>query len=290
MDDLVGVEIANDPVRWGTADAALYALAVGAGRDDPASELAFTTDNTHVPQRTLPTFAATLAGRSGVPAMLHAVGEHFDLSTMLHGDQTHEQFEELPPAGSAEARTVITGIWDKGRAAVVQFETTMLDVPTGRRLSRSTSSMFFRGAGGWGGPRGPQTQPFVPDEEPAAVLTATTSASQPLLYRLTGDANPLHTDPEVARASGFERPIMHGMSVFGVVGRTLLNEVAAGDPARFDSLSCRFAAPVMPGDTLAIDLWMDKPGSARFTVASESGHTVLSDGAFEFSPEDAAAQ
>lgn len=275
---------AGDPVslRWTSNDALLYALAVGAGQADPAQELDFTTNNTSRMQRILPTFGATLGGSAGVPAMLDLLGDRVQMSSMLHGDQRYEQAADLPPTGSGTATTRISAVWDKGAAAVVQSETEIVDDTTGQLLARATQSMFFRGAGGFGGERGPSSAPENTEGAPDLSVTVGTRADQPLLYRLTGDSNPLHTDPAAAQAAGFPRPILHGMCHYGIAGRVLVNELLGGDPARFRSMFSRFTRPVMPGDDLRVDVWHDGDGRARFTVSDPEGNPVQSGGVFEF--------
>lgn len=272
-------------LSWDSEDTVLYALAVGAGQTDPAEELQFTTDNTATHHRVLPTFAATLAGSAGVPALMKMLDGQFDPAGMLHGDQSHEQFAEFPPEGRATATTTIVGVWDKGSAAVVESATELVDDLSGSLLSRSRQAMFFRGAGGWGGDRGPSgSRSMAPESAPDRVLSAPTRRDQPLLYRLTGDTNPLHTDPEFAKRAGFAQPIMHGMCLYGIAGRVLLNELAGGDPARFVSMSVRFAGVVAPGDKLTVLVWNTGPGNVHFAVNDSAGQQVLSGGELSFLP------
>ncbi|MGM7679407.1 MaoC/PaaZ C-terminal domain-containing protein [Microbacterium sp. A94] len=279
----IGVPLSIEgSVSWTSRDALLYALAIGAGQRDPAAELAFTTDNTASNQRVLPTFGAILSGRLGMEAVLSAIGGIVDTTKMLHGDQSYVQFQELQPEGSLTAVTSITGVWDKGSAAVVEIDTEFADT-AGTVLGRGARSLFFRGAGGWGGDRGPSADKAPSsDGRPDLTIQVPTRPDQPLLYRLTGDNNPIHTDPEAAKNAGFSRPIMHGMCHYGMIGRVLLNELAGGDPARFVSLSTRFSRPVMPGDQLTLDVWAQSNGRARFTVTDPAGEKVQTGGVFEF--------
>lgn len=269
-------------VGWNEEQAVLYALGVGAGQADPGKELQFTTTNSSVPLRVLPTFATVLSGSLGVSALLDQVGDSIDPAKMLHGDQTHEQVSELPTHGTAYATATIGAIWDKGSAAIVGINTVITDGEN-RPLCRGQSSMFFRGAGGWGGERGPSNvQPNNPESTPDLKLSAGTRPDQPLLYRLSGDTNPLHTDPEFARRAGFPAPIMHGMALYGIAGRLLLNELCSGDPSEFCSLKVRFVSVVAPGDDLTISVWRENKGKVRFVVDDSSGRRVLDGGEFSY--------
>ena len=282
MADLeIGVQIGQAAeLRWTSDGAVLYALGVGAGQTDPGRELEFSTNNSTVAQRVLPTYGAALANAYSVPALIEHLGQRVDPAGILHADQCHRQFRELPAEGRAYATSTLTSIWDKGAAAVIGTETDLVD-DDGELLCRSQFSMFFRGAGGWGGERGPSVNKSdVPESAPDRQLVVATRPDQPLLYRLSGDPNPLHTDPAVAQQAGFPGPIMHGMSVYGIAGRILLNESAGGDPARFDSLFARFTSVVTPGEELQINIWLESASSARFTVNDSSGKRVLSDGSF----------
>ncbi|MEV0685233.1 MaoC/PaaZ C-terminal domain-containing protein [Nocardia sp. NPDC050378] len=280
--DLTVGDVLVGPVEisWSGEKAVLYALGVGAGQADPGQELQFTTTNSSVPQRVLPTFGTVLAGSLGMASLIAQLGDSVDMSKLLHGEQSYEQFVELPPQGSAYATATISALWDKGSAAIVEITTVITDNED-QQLCRSKSAMFFRGAGGWGGERGPSAV-LVSDTDspPDQQLVVGTRRDQPLLYRLSGDSNPLHTDPAFARRAGFPAPIMHGMSLYGITGRVLLNELCDGDPARFRSLQARFVSVVTPGDDLTVSLWRSSDRNVRFVVDDSSGKRVLGGGEF----------
>jgi len=240
---------------WTSSDVMLYALAVGAGQADPAGELEFTTDNSEgLPLRVLPSFANML----GFGAGIGQVGE-IDLSAVLHGEQSFELHKPLPTTGTARTVGTVTGIYDKGKAAVVVAESTSTDADTGELLATCRNATFIRGAGGFGGDRGPSPQWTAPEREPDVCRSVQIPRDQALLYRLTGDTNPLHTDPEFAKKAGFDRPILHGMCTYGYTARILLHEACGSMVERFTAMSGRFASPVYPGDTVTVEGWADGP-------------------------------
>jgi acyl dehydratase len=276
-DDLVGRRLPSVRGSWDSRDTRLYALAVGAGGDPPERDLQFTTENTAgVTQRVLPTFGVIEGCRVGVGGLLGEL-DGVDLSRMLHGTQQLEQHRELPASAQVITSGRITAVWDKGKAAVVETEAVTADAVSGEPYATSRQSLFFRGYGGWGGERGPSGASAQLEAEPDRTLPATTRRDQALLYRLTGDSNPLHSDPVFARKAGFSRPILHGLCVYGIVGRLLLNEFADGDPAAFRTLRGRFSAPTYPGDDLVVSVWRNGSGYP-FVVDSQRGERILSDG------------
>jgi acyl dehydratase len=267
----VGAATAPAPISWTSTDCLLYALGVGAGTD----ELAFTTENTRdVPQRMLPTMPVVLgSGAAG----LKLAGK-IDWVRLVHASQGVEVLAPLPVAGEATIVTRIAEMWDKGKAALVTTETTGT-APDGTDLFRTRMTVFIGGAGGFGGERGPASPVEQPEPEgkPDEIVTYTTRADQALLYRLSGDRNPLHSDPSFAAKAGFERPILHGLCTFGFAGRAVLHGVAGSDPDRVRGFEARFAKPVHPGDTLNVDLWRTD-GGALFQVRTQDDVVVLDRG------------
>ena len=263
----------GEPVEfsWSVDDVLLYALAVGAGQDDPLGELAFTTDNTDgLAPAVLPTFAAIITRGSRIP-----LGD-FDPALLVHAEQGVRLHAPLPVEGRATTTSTVTGVFDKGGGALVRTEAEAIDAATGQPLATTVQSVFIRGEGGFGGPRGSSGAPPPPDTHPDHIVGYTTAPGQALLYRLTGDRNPLHTDPTFARRGGFDRPILHGMCTYGFTARALLATVCDGDPARFRGMDARFTRPVLPGAELTVSIWRDDAG-ARFRTTS-GGETVLDRG------------
>ncbi len=264
------------PVRrsWTSKDALLYALGVGAGTE----ELAFTTENTQdTPQRVLPTMAVVLGG-GGVP--FKELGT-FNAALMLHGGQTIELFDEIPREGEIESTGYIGSIWDKGKAASVELISESVNLATGKPLFRTKMTAYFRGEGGFGGERGPASTWALPDRKADHEVRYETRIDQPLLYRLSGDRNPLHSDPAFAKLGGFDRPIMHGLCTYGMTGRALLHTLCGSDPARFKSMDVRFSKPVMPGDDLIISMWVEGQ-EARFQTRNQDGDVVIDQGLMKF--------
>jgi len=258
----------SDPldVSWTSTDTLLYAVGIGAGHDD----LAFSTENSHgVDQLVFPTFPVVIGyGRASAMA---SIGD-FDPALLVHGQQAITLESRIPVAGKVTISSEITAMWDKGKAAVV--ETTSTAEMAGVRLYSLTSSAFIRGAGGWGGERGPSGPRNAPPEaDPDRSVSYTTSRDQAFVYRLSGDRNPLHTDPAFAARGGFDTPILHGLCTYGFTGRALLHSVCASDPSRFRHVEGRFASPVFPGEELTVRMWSIGDGETVFTTSAGSGRT-----------------
>lgn len=270
---LIGSASEPRTVRWSTAESLLYAIAVGAGQADPLRELAFTTENSAgVAQQVVPSFAVVLGFGDGMPE----VGD-YDPTRAVHAEQELEVAGPLPPEGAAVVTTTVTHMWDKDPHAMVWTETELRDPESGEWLARSRTGAFLGGAGGFGGERGPSSAWSAPDREPDLTIDIATRPDQALLYRLTGDRNPLHSDPAFAARGGFPRPILHGMCTYGYATRLLVNELGDGDAGRLRSMSGRFTRPVLPGDRLSLLVWRDDDG-ADFRVLAEGGEPVLDRG------------
>ena len=277
--EAVGSE--SDPVEhsWTSKDCLLYAVGVGAGTE----ELAFTTENSqNITQQVLPTFAVVAgAGAGGGGGAFSRIGS-FNPAMLVHGEQGVFLEGPLPPEGTARSVTRITGIYDKGSAAVVALESSSVDAKTGQPLYRTTSSLFIRGEGGFGGDRGPSGPKVqIPERAADHVVTYRTSPDQALVYRLSGDRNPLHSDPAFAAMAGFDRPILHGLCTYGFTGRALLHALCGSDPGRFASMEGRFSRPTYPGDELTVSMWVDGD-SAAFRTETQRGEVVIDSGRFRF--------
>jgi acyl dehydratase len=270
--DAVG--FASEPRRstWDSKDCLLYALGVGAGAIDPTGfELEFTTENSQdITQRVLPTFPVVIPGGTGQWAKLGT----FNMAMLVHGEQSVTLHSPLPVEGAVSAVSTITGIYDKGSAAVVATETVASDEATGKPLYTTTSSAFIRGEGGFGGDRGPSSSVQFPDRKADHEVTYQTRPDQALLYRLNGDRNPLHSDPKFAALGGFERPILHGLCTFGFTGRALLHTLCGSDPDRFVSMRARFSKPVLPGQDLTVSMWVTDSGEALFRTSTTDGVVI----------------
>jgi acyl dehydratase len=259
---------------WNSKDALLYAVGVGAG----TSELPFTTENTKdTPQRVLPTFAVIIGG-GGAP--FDKIGT-FNPAMLLHGEQGIELFGEIPAEGEIESTGRVAAIWDKGKGAVVEMESESVLVSTGKPLLKTKMSVFIRGEGDFGGERGPSAKFEAPSRAADHEVTYHTREDQALTYRLSGDRNPLHSDPSFAKMGGLDRPILHGLCSYGFTGRALLHSICDGDPARFKSMSGRFSKTVLPGDDLTVAMWVEG-SECVFQTKSQSGDVVIDQGRMTF--------
>jgi acyl dehydratase len=270
---------------WTDRDTLLYALGVGAGLDD----LSFTTENSHeIAQQVLPTYAVICSPAFGAAGK---IGE-FNWAMLLHGSQGVRLHAPLPAAGKLSVVSEVTDIQDKGEGknAVVMLRGRGTDPDSGKLIAETSTTFVVRGAGGFGGQPGQRPiAPEFPDREPDAQVALPTREDQALIYRLSGDRNPLHSDPWFARElAGFPKPILHGLCSYGVAGRALVAELGKGTAANVTSIAARFSSPVFPGETLTTLIWRTGPGKAVFrTTASgaegaQAGRVVLDDGEVEY--------
>jgi len=273
---------AFEPVRqdYTARDTILYALGLGLGQDplDPA-QLRFTYEDGLAALPTLP----VVLGSPGFWAKDPDSG--IDWVKVLHGEQELELHAPLPAAASVIGRTRVTRIVDKGagKGALMYSERTIEDATNGTLLATSRSVSFLRGDGGFaaGGQvsdPAPAPRPAVPEGPPDTVFEWRTRPEAALIYRLSGDYNPVHADPAVARSAGFERPILHGLCSFGVTGWALVRALAGGDPARLRSIGTRFSSPVYPGETLRVEMWRRGDAVQFRTRVVERDVVVLSHG------------
>jgi acyl dehydratase len=271
----------SDPheASWTSKDCLLYALGVGAGAIDPTGfELEFTTENSQeIEQRVLPTFPVVVRGGGGTYASIGS----FNPAMLVHGEQSVRLHAPLPVEGTVSSTTTVTGIYDKGSGAVIAMETVANDHESGQPLFTTTNSAFVRGEGGFGGDRGPSGRVDFPERAPDHEVTYHTRSDQALLYRLSGDRNPLHSDPKFAAMGGFDQPILHGLCSFGFTGRALLHTLCGSDPNRFTSMAARFSKPVLPGQALSVAMWVQGDGRALFRTSTDSG-VVIDAGQFEY--------
>jgi acyl dehydratase len=247
---------------WTSKDALLYAVGIGAG----TAELVYTTENTNgVTQQVFPTFAVVVGWGRG--SAMRNIGT-YNPALLVHGQQAITLHKALPINGSARLQGHVVAMYDKGTAAVVVTETTATDLADGDVLFTNVSSAFIRGEGGWGGDRGPSgPKNTPPDRSPDHQVTYQTSPDQALVYRLSGDRNPLHSDPSFAAMGGFDRPILHGLCTYGFTGRALLHTLCGSDASRFQHIEGRFTSPVLPGEALTVSMWETGDGTAVFTTS-----------------------
>jgi acyl dehydratase len=270
----IGATLPDHEFSWTASDVLLYHLALGAGAPPThPRELRYATEKgLHV----LPTFAvvAPTLGETEPPRVSYP-GIEIDLKQVLHGSQQITAHRPIPTTGKARASVRVAEVWDKGSAAVIVTETDVYDLD-GEPLWTATSSIFARGEGGFGGERGAATTPAPPGREPDFVIHTATLPQQALWYRLLGDRNPLHSDPEFAQAAGFPAPILHGLGTYGIVCKALVDELLGGDVTAVRSFGVRFTGVVFPGETLCISAWRDGDNFlVRTTVADRDDAPAL---------------
>ena len=232
--ELKGYEFGKQSVHYEERDAILYALSVGARSSE--TSLIYERD-----LRVLPAFACTL----GLWAVEFAGGLGvYDRNYSLHASQSLEVFQPLPKSGEFETVGKITGVWDKGKSAI-------LDVEVECEYIRVSYGIFLPGLGGWGGERGVSSTEEVEGMRKSWSGTYKTSTEQAALYRLTGDLHPIHIDTVVAQANNFERPILHGLCTLGIVAR-IISESLGAKPTDLKKMEARLSSPVMPGDLIEV--------------------------------------
>ncbi|MFF1272739.1 MaoC/PaaZ C-terminal domain-containing protein [Streptomyces marokkonensis] len=262
-------------ISWTAGDVLLYHLGIGAGRPatDPG-ELRYTLESRlHV----LPSFATVAGGGPpGVIAGLSVPGVDVDLARVLHGGQSLTVHRPLPAEGTATTTDRITAVYDKGTAAVLVLRTEAADADG--PLWSCDAEIYVRGEGGWGGDRGPSVRREAPAGPPERTCDLTVREDQALLYRLSGDLNPLHADPAFAARAGFPRPVLHGLCTYGMTLKAVVDTLLDGDVTRVRSCTTRFAGVAYPGETLRIRMWRGD-GQVRVTVSAvERGEApVLAD-------------
>ena len=287
VDEALDAKYPDRTSSYDEQDLALYALGVGAATDPNDDEgLRLVYEGHGGGMKALPTYAV-IPGTNAILGFakegITAPGLNYGLDRLLHGEQYIELARPLPLKATLTTKGVVKDIWDKGKGALVVTALDSYD-EDGDLLIKSEMTAFIRGAGGWGGDRGPSADINVPpSREPDAVVEDAIPANQALLYRLSGDWNPLHADPGMAQAFGFERPILHGLCTFGYAGRRVLEKFAPeGNPDFFKSIKVRFADNVYPGDTLITEMWKESDQRVVFQCkVKERDSVVISNAAIE---------
>ena len=265
--------------RYTQRDTMLYALGIGLGADPTnEAELRFVYEKNLV---ALPTLPVVL----GYPGMwLKEPDTGVDWVRLVHGEQGLRLHRPVPPEGEVIGRTRVTGIVDKGpgKGALIYTERTVLDAASGEPLATLTSTTFCRADGGFGGPAGPvKAAHELPERASDHGVDFATQPRAALVYRLSGDYNPLHAEPAVARAAGFERPILHGLATYGIAGWAITQSVCGGDPAAVQSIDVRFSSPVYPGETIRTEIWIEGKVVSFRARAVERDIVVLNNGRAE---------
>lgn len=269
----LGSELPAGNFAWDEDSVILYQLGLGAGSPptDPR-ELSYTYEGNLA---VLPSFG-TIAASPSFAAIPSARGVDINWALLLHGEQDLEIERPIPPSGEVSSRPRIAHIYDKGRAALIVVEVTSTDRRTGELLFTNRASLFIRGEGGWGGDPGPKAAHQAPSRPPDHIVRSPTLPQQALLYRLSGDKNPLHADPAFAALGGFDRPILHGLCTYGIVCKAAVDAVLGGDPGRARRYKARFAGVVFPGETVVTRMWVEEDKVLLEASVEERDATVLS--------------
>ncbi len=290
VDEALGYEMDPFESRYDERDLSLYALGIGAAQNPlDEKELRYVYELHPEGFLPFPTYGVVPAINSLIEMAKQgkqAPGLKYGFERILHGEQYTELKRPLPPNAKLTHKSKIKEIWDKGRHAVVVTETTSFD-EAGRELIKNEISMVVRGAGGWGGERGPTGDALsAPERAPDTTVEETIGPNQALLYRLSGDWNPLHADPSFAKNFGFSKPILHGLCTFGYAARAVIKAFAGGDPRLFKSIRVRFADTVFPGETLVTEMWKENDQKIIFRCkVKERDKVVINNAAIELYKE-----
>lgn len=259
-------------ITWDHKDIQLYHLGLGAGvpATDP-DELRYTLESKlHV----LPSFATVAGAGMGVVGGLSSPGVEVNLAAVLHGGQSITLHRPIPVKGKADVTSKVAAVYDKGKAAILVLRTEVADGDG--PLWTSDAQIFVRGEGGFGGERGPSTRLPAPEGEPDKAVERVVREDQALLYRLSGDWNPLHADPEFAKLAGFDRPILHGLCTYGMTLKAVVDTVLGGDVSRVRGYSTRFTGIVFPGETLRIRMWRSQGSKGSNGSKGSDGRVQVS--------------
>jgi len=265
--DMIGKQRGPIPFEYTWKDVVMYALGIGAQTE----ELQFIYENARGGLKVFPSFVTVM----GSDLFAELFGDvNADLSRFIHGEEAIRVYRPIPPEGKALVEGEITNIYDKGKGALIVWRIKVV-TEEGAPLAEAEHGIFYVGAGGFGGDPGPRAEGLDP---PAGVQPNFTTSyyipeNQAALYRLNGDLNPLHVDPDFARMGGFPRPILHGLCTYGYAARAILHSACDGDTARFKEFKARFSGVVYPGDTLVTEGWLDKEG--RYLIHSRTDRGVV---------------
>ncbi len=271
----LGAKLGEGTYSWTKDQVILYHLGVGAG--DPATdpgELEYTYEKN---LKVLPSFGVipvfgAMGGLGTTP------GLSFNFAMLLHGEQDIEIHQPIPPEATVTNSAEVVGVYDKGKAALVVLEVKTRD-EAGKPLFTNRFSLFLRGEGGFGGESGPKAGNVPPEREPDGVIERRLLPQQALIYRLSGDKNPLHADPDFAKIGGFDRPIIHGLCSFGIVCKAVVDDVLGGDVTKVARYQARFAGVGFPGETYLTSYWKEGDKILIQTKSKERDAPIITNAA-----------
>ena len=275
-DEIMNLTSENVEISYSDKDSILYSLGIGLGNDPMnLNELKYVYENS---QSVLPSMATNFQYHS--PLLLKT---NINFIMVVHGEQRLSITNTLPVSGDFIANAKVIGCYDKGPAhgAIIEVETSVKNKKDNEEICKLVSTTFARGDGGFGGPDSPKKEIFIPDGEPDYVSEVSTKPDQALIFRLSGDYNPLHSDPNFAKAAGFEKPILHGMCTYGIACRSLVNEICENDASKLKRFDCRFSSPVYPGETIITEMWKKDKMIYFNSKVKERDKLVLKNGVSE---------
>ena len=275
-DEIMNLTSENVEISYSDKDSILYSLGIGLGNDPMnLNELKYVYENS---QSVLPSMATNFQYHS--PLLLKT---NINFIMVVHGEQRLSITNTLPVSGDFIANAKVIGCYDKGpaRGAIIEVETSVKNKKNNEEICKLVSTTFARGDGGFGGPDSPKKEIFIPDGEPDYVSEVSTKPDQALIFRLSGDYNPLHSDPNFAKAAGFEKPILHGMCTYGIACRSLVNEICENDASKLKRFDCRFSSPVYPGETIITEMWKKDKMIYFNSKVKERDKLVLKNGVSE---------
>ena len=275
-DEIMNLTSENVEISYSDKDSILYSLGIGLGNDPMnLNELKYVYENS---QSVLPSMATNFQYHS--PLLLKT---NINFIMVVHGEQRLSITNALPVSGDFIANAKVIGCYDKGpaRGAIIEVETSVKNKKNNEEICKLVSTTFARGDGGFGGPESPKKEIFIPDGEPDYVSEVSTKPDQALIFRLSGDYNPLHSDPNFAKAAGFEKPILHGMCTYGIACRSLVNEICENDASKLKRFDCRFSSPVYPGETIITEMWKKDKMIYFNSKVKERDKLVLKNGVSE---------
>ncbi len=273
----IGAELLRARYAYSEREAILYALGVGAPANWLAPDELKFVHELRADFQVLPTFAVIFAKQlHDLVLSGDLAGIQYNPMMLVHGEQQLKLAKKLPRKAVVDSTVTVADIHDKGSGLLMILEVTSCD-EAGDLLAQARTSMFIRGIGGFGGERGQSSTPSLPDRSPDAVIEEATLTRQALIYRLAGDANPLHVDPQMAAIGKYDKPILHGLCTFGFSARAVLKRFCDNDAARLAAISARFSRHVFPGETLITEMWRLGAVEVSFqTKAKERDVVVLS--------------
>jgi acyl dehydratase len=264
--DAAGLDLPPTTFEYNDRDVMLYAVGVG------ATELDFVYERG---LKVLPTFAVV----PGFPALMGLTGAvEVNPVMILHGEQRIKLNKPIPTQGKLTTKGRVAGVFDKGKGALVAVEAATSD-ESGEELFVNTAGIFVRGAGGFGGERGPEAGNKAPERAPDKTVEMQTLPIQAMIYRLSGDRNPLHIDPAFAKLAGYDQPILHGLCTMGFAGRAVLQAYCDNDAARMSGIEVRFSGVVFPGDKIITEMWQEDGGKVLFQAKTQRGDVIISNAA-----------